>query len=285
MADASRQEKLAAARKKLKQFQQQKTSGKTPSNSPTASKPRSSNKTKKNKSNSKKNTVNNDSDRALSPETTTSATTNCTEPLQPPISSDTSRDDSLNVSSPSNPVPERPMSSTESLRQISRQLNGLMSEASFLNSMDDPVIDEDAGIRELESRNRELASALETNVQTNQQLTLQHEELERVEHESKMLKEIGALKEQLQVHIQTIGILVSEKSELQTSLNHSQMTLKQKLDEVDNLSTRLQASRHRTAELERDLASRTNSSNLYEKTSKEFERSRDQLKMDVYNLR
>lgn len=41
-------------------------------------------------------------------------------------------------------------------------------------------------------------------------------------------REVESLREQLQVHIQTIGILVSEKSELQTSLTHANHALKLK---------------------------------------------------------
>ncbi|XP_070532373.1 golgin subfamily A member 2-like isoform X3 [Ptychodera flava] len=290
MADASRLEKLAAARKKLKQFQQQKAAGNTPSNSPATSKSRNStpaNKSKKSKSNSKKEKASKANASTPSPVTDSPAgsTINTTDSIASPTT-DRNPSPSPDVSlDSSNPVPERPMSSSESLRQISRQINGLMSEASFLNSSGDQAMEEDSGIRELESRNRELASVLESTMQTNQQVSLQHDELERREHEATMMKEIGALREQLQVHIQTIGILVSEKSELQTTLNQSQMALKQKLEEVDNLGSRLQASRHRVAELERDFASASSASHQYERTSKELDKAHDQLKMDVYNLR
>ncbi|XP_077986485.1 golgin subfamily A member 2-like isoform X2 [Glandiceps talaboti] len=305
MADVSRQEKLAAARKKLKQFQQQKTTGKTPSNSPAPSKSRNStpaNKPKKNKSSSSKkekaSTENTSVSQQPTEPRTNSTTTNTTESIEIPNTSnnDTVSDNSSTTSS--NTASERPMSSSESLRQMSRQINGLVSEASFLNSTGEQVTEEDSGIRELESRNRELASELEHNMQSNQQLTLQQDELksqyrklqeqlekERMDHQGTMMKEMGSLREQLQVHIQTIGILVSEKSELQTSLNQSQMAYKQKLDEVDNLSSRLQASRHRVAELERDFASVNNTSHQYEKANKELDKSMDQVKIDLYNFR
>lgn len=41
-------------------------------------------------------------------------------------------------------------------------------------------------------------------------------------------REVESLREQLQVHIQTIGILVAEKSELQSSLTHTTHALNQK---------------------------------------------------------
>lgn len=40
--------------------------------------------------------------------------------------------------------------------------------------------------------------------------------------------EVENLREQLQVHIQTIGILVAEKSELESKLTHSDHALKRK---------------------------------------------------------
>lgn len=51
---------------------------------------------------------------------------------------------------------------------------------------------------------------------------------EKQELQEKSHKEQVSLKDQLQVHIQTIGILVAEKTELQSSLSLSQQTAKQK---------------------------------------------------------
>ena len=48
-------------------------------------------------------------------------------------------------------------------------------------------------------------------------------------------REQGALKEQLQVHIQTIGILVSEKSDLQSAVSHARSSLKQKSGKCPSL--------------------------------------------------
>ncbi|XP_016339996.1 golgin subfamily A member 2 [Sinocyclocheilus anshuiensis] len=133
----------------------------------------------------------------------------------------------------------RPLSSTESLRQISQQLNGLLSESTTYINGDSgpPTVSE----KELETRNQELAVALDSSALTNTQLsskletlTKQSQELsdqlqkERKEFEQKFTKEQGAMREQLQVHIQTIGILVSEKSELQTALSYTQQAARHK---------------------------------------------------------
>ncbi|XP_067262410.1 golgin subfamily A member 2 isoform X2 [Chanodichthys erythropterus] len=187
---------------------------------------------------------------------------------------------------------KRPLSSTESLRQLSQQLNGLLSDSStYINGdSDPPTVNE----KELETRNQELAAALDSSALTNTQLaskletlTKQSQELsdqlqkERKEFEQKFSKEQGAMREQLQVHIQTIGILVSEKSELQTALSYTQQAARQKTAEAEDLSSRLQASKHRVSELERTLSTVSTQQKQFEKHNKELEKERDSLRLEV----
>ncbi|XP_071371746.1 golgin subfamily A member 2 [Centroberyx affinis] len=189
----------------------------------------------------------------------------------------------------------RPLSSTESLRQLSQQLNGLVSESStaYVNGDSAPSISE----KEMESRNQELAAALESSNLTNSQLntkldqlTQQSQELtdqlqkERKEFEQKFAKEQGAMREQLQVHIQTIGILVSEKSELQTALQYTQQAARQKTGDAEELSNRLQSTKQRVSELERTLSSVSTQQKQFEKHNKELEKERDSLRLEVYRL-
>lgn len=47
------------------------------------------------------------------------------------------------------------------------------------------------------------------------------------EFEAKLVREINPLKEQLQIHTQTTGILIAEKAELTAALAQSQRTAKQ----------------------------------------------------------
>ncbi|XP_073696998.1 golgin subfamily A member 2-like isoform X3 [Garra rufa] len=187
---------------------------------------------------------------------------------------------------------KRPLSSTESLRQISQQLNGLLSESTTYINGDSgpPTVSE----KELETRNQELASALDSSALTNAQLTSKLETLtkqsqeisdqlqkERKEFEQKFTKEQGAIREQLQIHIQTIGILVSEKSELQTALGYTQQAARQKSAEAEDLSSRLQASKQRVSELERTLSSVSTQQKQFEKHNKELEKERDSLRLEV----
>ncbi|CAF0892932.1 unnamed protein product [Brachionus calyciflorus] len=59
------------------------------------------------------------------------------------------------------------------------------------------------------------------------------------------------VKEQLQLHIQTIGILVAEKAELQSKLQQQMKKSDKKQDECDELMGRLKASRQKITDLER----------------------------------
>jgi golgin subfamily A member 2 len=58
-------------------------------------------------------------------------------------------------------------------------------------------------------------------------------------------------KEQLQLHVQTIGILVAEKAELQSKLQQQSKKVDKKQEECDELTGRLKASRQKISDLER----------------------------------
>ncbi|KAG7498962.1 golgin subfamily A member 2 isoform X1 [Solea senegalensis] len=162
----------------------------------------------------------------------------------------------------------RPLSSTESLRQLSQQLNGLVSESSaaYVNGDGAPALSE----RELEA-------------QQSQELTDQLQK-ERKEFEQRFSKEQGAMREQLQVHIQTIGILVSEKSELQTALQYTQQAARQKAADAEELNSRLQSAKQRVSELERTLSSVSSQQKHFEKHNKELEKERDALRLEVFRV-
>ncbi|XP_053940582.1 golgin subfamily A member 2 isoform X3 [Cuculus canorus] len=160
----------------------------------------------------------------------------------------------------------RSFSSTESLRQLSEQLNGLVSQSTSYVNGESAV--SPTNIKEMEKQqNQEAVNQLEK---------------EKKEFEQKFSKEQAALREQLQVHIQTIGILVSEKSELQTALGHTQQAARQKSGEAESLAARLHSSRQRVSELERTLSSISMQQKQSEKHNKELVKERDNLKMELY---
>jgi hypothetical protein len=58
----------------------------------------------------------------------------------------------------------------------------------------------------------------------------------RTESEARVIREIGPVQEQLQLHVQTVGILVGEKTELQAALTKSQNVAKQKASKCSHWS-------------------------------------------------
>ncbi|XP_065504587.1 golgin subfamily A member 2 isoform X4 [Caloenas nicobarica] len=286
MADGSRQSRLAAAKKKLKEYQQKNNLGATAE-------------TKKKRK----------SKEGGRPDTPTSDDRQSPENIQNILKvlvSDLNRSNGVAIPSldkrkihededdHKNALDEtRSFSSTESLRQLSEQLNGLVSQSTSYVNGESAV--SSTNIKEMETRYQELAVALDSSNLTNKQLVTKIEELkqqnqevvnqlekEKKEFEQKFSKEQAALREQLQVHIQTIGILVSEKSELQTALGHTQQAARQKSGEAESLAARLHSSRQRVSELERTLSSISMQQKQSEKHNKELVKERDNLKLELY---
>ncbi|KAK6980403.1 golgin subfamily A member 2 [Biomphalaria glabrata] len=276
MEENNKREKIAAAKKKLKQFQ---NSGRARSVSRTRE----------------------SSDREVQREPFEKLSR--TSSPQPILPSNTSRRQSDDISAHRLDNDNRTTASTESLQQLSRQINGLLSEArnkphsTSLESAVNINWEEAAksGLQELEERNRDLAALLEKHAQANEQLSSQNQQLrahskslqeqleaERNSFHEKHKKDIGSLKEQLQVHIQTIGILVAEKTELQSQVNQVQRIADQRIEEIEELSGRLKASRQRVSDLERTLSTSSQSSHQLEKTAAESAKEVDRLKLELF---
>nr|XP_008249231.3 golgin subfamily A member 2 isoform X4 [Oryctolagus cuniculus] len=284
MSEETRQSKLAAAKKKLREYQQK--------NSPGG--PAAGRKKKKLKNGS-------------SPETAPAGGCHPTEDIQDILKvlvSDLNRSNGValppldkwkNHAADHGPAlidETKTLSSTESLRQLSQQLNGLVSEStSYLNGEGLTA----SNMKDLESRYQELAVALDSSYLTNKQLsntieelkqqnqeTLDQVEKEKKECQQKLAKEQGALREQLQVHIQTIGILVSEKADLQSALAHTQQAARQKAGESEDLANRLQTTRQRVGELERTLSAVSTQQKQVDRHNKELTQERDALKLELY---
>ncbi|XP_029940689.1 golgin subfamily A member 2 isoform X3 [Salarias fasciatus] len=321
MADQSRQIKLAAAKKKLKEFQQKSSpvsgGGEKGGGGGAGAKKKRKVKgpnqvdTPPSDRNSPDNTfpeveavgssvsqqleeLNSEPGRA-SPASNPASANTATNPESVGHSADLQQDYPDTNGNDSSMDENRPLSSTESLRQLSQQLNGLVSESSaaYVNGDSAPAVSD----RDLESRNQELAAALESSNLTNSQLNTKLDQLaqqsqelteqlqkERKEFEQRFSKEQGAMREQLQVHIQTIGILVSEKSELQTALQYTQQAARQKTADAEELNNRLQAAKQRVSELERTLSSVSTQQKQFEKHNKELEKERDSLRLEVFRV-
>ncbi|XP_050389727.2 golgin subfamily A member 2 isoform X1 [Patella vulgata] len=282
MADSTKKEKIAAAKKKLKQFQQKSSSEK---------KTNKENRT----SNTKADLVNAQSEEKNRSQTAAQSKLPDSSGIKINQST-TSVKDLSSVSTDSNQFdwfdPTRTTASTESLHQLSQQINGLLTESQVYMNGDDV---NNTSIAELEKRNQELAALLEKHSQANEQLNTQLQQTklyaqniqnqldqERNGFDEKHKKDVGSLREQLQVHIQTIGILVAEKTELQSQLGQSHRISEQRLQELEEISGRLKASRQRVSDLEKNVNSSTQSSQQHEKLSRETAKEVDRLKLELY---
>ncbi|XP_045144431.1 golgin subfamily A member 2 isoform X2 [Echinops telfairi] len=186
-----------------------------------------------------------------------------------------------------------PLSSTESLRQISEHLNGLISESSFVSGQGFTI----SSIKELENRYQELCNALESSNFTNKQLSNKIEELkqqnqdimdqqekDKKDYEESMMKEHVALRQQLEVHIQTIGILIQEKGDLYSALYHTQNAVKRKEGELEDACYHLRACRQRLGDLEHTLSTVTKQHQQADKSNKELTQERDNLRLQSLKL-
>ncbi|XP_067868344.1 golgin subfamily A member 2 isoform X2 [Heterodontus francisci] len=188
----------------------------------------------------------------------------------------------------------RGISSTESLRQLSTQLNGLVTQTNYMNGENTACT---VSPKELETRNQDLTVALDSSKLTNSELSAKIEELEKhiQELKSQLEKEKQAsdqrsnqkcesMKEQLKLHVDTIEILVSEKSELQSALAHAKQIARSKADETGDLNSKLSASSQRVAELEQTLSTISSQQKQSDKYCKELEKERNNLKQEVGKL-
>ncbi|XP_018337063.1 PREDICTED: golgin subfamily A member 2-like [Trachymyrmex septentrionalis] len=105
------------------------------------------------------------------------------------------------------------------------------------------------------------------------------------EFEAKLVREINPLKEQLQVHAQTTGILIAEKAELTAALAQSQKTAKQNSEEIEEMSGKLKHSQLRINELEKELTQTRSNSTDTQKNAQQVQQVYDELEKNYYELR
>ncbi|KAK4473164.1 hypothetical protein MN116_004345 [Schistosoma mekongi] len=131
-------------------------------------------------------------------------------------------------------------------------------------------------VRELEERNVELASMLEKRNRAYERLTVKLNSMkeqyerrltdltsERTNLQNSSQRDLEKTKEQIKAHAKTIGVLVAEKTELQSQVTHLDNLAVQRLREIEDVNTRLKASRQQILELERNVSeSKTTINNL-----------------------
>lgn len=124
----------------------------------------------------------------------------------------------------------------------------------------------------LRQNNQELNDLLQVEKMRNHELsvkvTQQHSTIEALSGELNELRKfagsITALQQQVNAHIQTVNILVGEKSDLTAKLQQRDQRITEYESECVELQGRLKASRHRVAELEKDLNTLAQSHQKYD---------------------
>lgn len=124
----------------------------------------------------------------------------------------------------------------------------------------------------LRQNNQELNDLLQVEKMRNHELsvkvTQQHSTIEALTSELNELRKcagsITALQQQVNAHIQTVNILVGEKSDLTAKLQQRDQRITEYESECVELQGRLKASRHRVAELEKDLNTLAQSHQKYD---------------------
>lgn len=164
------------------------------------------------------------------------------------------------------------ISQVESLNQLKAQMNSLIHSEELMTSS----VNE---FSELEVRNQQLDKFLQNEKNRNQELSLQLLEHNSLIEDLKI--QIGPIHEQLQSHIQTIGILVGEKAELTAGLTKYQNMAEEKSGEVEELQSRLGASRHRVQDLENEMnrlkSYRDTTDESHQKISSEVDRNNQEI--------
>lgn len=138
-------------------------------------------------------------------------------------------------------------------------------------------------------RNHDLSAQLLQQNEQIEQLRVQVQQL-NVENNSKVTAaaDTAPLHQQLQSHVQTIGVLVGEKAELAAALAKFQSLAREKITEVEELQGRLNASRHRVQVLEKDTTAAKTASDRFAETQQklcsELEHGQEQLKQKQRQL-
>ncbi|XP_012536642.1 golgin subfamily A member 2 [Monomorium pharaonis] len=105
------------------------------------------------------------------------------------------------------------------------------------------------------------------------------------EFDAKLVREINPLKEQLQIHAQTTGILIAEKAELTAALTQSQRTAKQNSEEIEEMNRKLKYSQVRINELEKELVQMRSNSTDTQKNAQQVQQIYDDLEKKYYELK
>ncbi|CAF0763475.1 unnamed protein product [Adineta ricciae] len=155
-------------------------------------------------------------------------------------------------------------------------------------------------VNDLEEQNRQYALLIENQKQQRARLEDQRQygagssmsgrssraqsDVDLVRHvEQKYRRDLEHLQEQLEIHVQTIGILVAEKTDLSAKLTQSVKQFEKKQSEVDEIQGRLKASRERIEELEKHTQNSSSNAQRREMAAKESDKEIERLRTENYH--
>lgn len=169
-------------------------------------------------------------------------------------------------------------SSTNSDAQTENQSNLTVNSVNAVN--DDPHNIHLERINELENLlkfSKNDNQALETKLQQQQQhIEILQNDL-KTSNNSNEHQEIDKLRDELQAHTKTVKILIDEKNDLSLKITNQQQQINEYEQLNIELQARLNASRHRVTELERDL-------NKFKQTTQNFDGSQQTLSTELEQL-
>ncbi|XP_006608625.1 golgin subfamily A member 2-like [Apis dorsata] len=105
------------------------------------------------------------------------------------------------------------------------------------------------------------------------------------EFQIQLEQEINPLKDQVQIHTQTTGILIAEKAELTSALCQAQESAKQNSDEAEEISKKLKNSQIRILELEKEILSIKNNHEELKKNFYQLQNKYDSLNEQFFQLK
>ncbi|CAL7950860.1 unnamed protein product [Xylocopa violacea] len=105
-----------------------------------------------------------------------------------------------------------------------------------------------------------------------------------IELQTQLAREVNPLKEQLRLHTQTTGILIAEKAELTAALNQAQQSVRQSSEEAEEMLGKLKNSQIYIAELEKELSTVKNSNEELRKNFHQLQSEHDSLEKKFFEL-
>ena len=105
------------------------------------------------------------------------------------------------------------------------------------------------------------------------------------EFQTQLAREINPLKEQLQIHTQTTGILIAEKAELTAALSQAQQSVRKSSEEMEETTGKFKNSQVRIIELEKETAGLKSSSEELRRNFHQLQSQHDSLEKNLFEMK